>query len=219
MRLIPAPALLAAMLMLMLGACGGDDPPAAPAQAPALAAAPASAPARAAPATAPAPIPAPRAAPAPPGMSAPTDLAQLRQEVASLRREVAEMRMILTRAPPAAQPPASVLATPLAAETPALAPAETMFRAEPVDHAWSSQASSAVRAALARANGELESQVRQLECRTKTCRVEVNPAIADQLESAMPAVLANLGATLPNMTATQVGSDDGSAATVLYLTR
>ncbi|RSZ58250.1 hypothetical protein HF313_00685 [Massilia atriviolacea] len=217
MRQIPATALLA--VMLVLGACGGDDdPPAAPSRAPALAAAaPAPGPARSVPAPSPPPPPPLRTAP-PPGTPAPTDLAQLRQEVASLRREVAELRMILTRAPLPAQP-AGALAVPLTTDTPAVAPAETMFRAEPVDHAWSNQASAAVRAALARTNGELETQVRRLECRTRTCRIEVNPASADQLESAMPAVLANLGATLPNMTATQVGSDDGSAATVLYLTR
>lgn len=211
MRPLPLTALLAAMVML--GACGADDdrPPAVPASAPVLAAAPASAPPRAVPAL----LPHMTAAP---GAAAPADMAQLRQEVASLRREVAELRMMLTRTPSAPQP-AGAPATPLASEAPAVAPAETMFRAEQVDQVWSKQASAAVRAALARTNGELESQVRRLECRTRTCRVEVNPASADQLEGAMPAVLANLGATLPNMTATQVGSDDGSEATLLYLTR
>lgn len=206
MRPPPLTALLAAMAML--GACGADDdsPPAVPASAPVLAGT-ASAPPPAAPALAPA-LPLPRMAAAP-GAAAPADMAQLRQEVASLRREVAELRMMLTRAP----------ATPLASEAPAVAPPETMFRAEQLDQAWSKQASAAVRAALARTNGELESQIRRLECRTRTCRVEVNPASADQFEGAMPAVLANLGATLPDMTATQVGSDDGSEATVLYLTR
>ncbi|NHZ89782.1 hypothetical protein F2P45_12270 [Massilia sp. CCM 8733] len=217
-RMISATILLA--VMAMLGACGGDDdtPAPAPAQAaPPVAAVPASGPARA--------VPAPplRAAPAlaPPEAPLPNDVMQLRQEVALLRREVAELRMILTRAspaPPAAQP-AATLATPVTPETPGVAPAETMFRAEPVDHAWSSQASAAVRTALARANAGLEPQVRVLECRTKTCRVEVNPASADLLESAMPAVLANLGETLPNMRATQVGSGDDSESTVVYLTR
>ncbi|HEX8615552.1 MAG TPA: hypothetical protein VF800_30075 [Telluria sp.] len=213
--LIPATILLA--VMAMLSACGGDDdPPAAPARAaPVAAAAPAPEPARAA------PLPPPqRAAPAaaPPGAPLPNDVAQLRQEVASLRREVAELRMLLTRAAPAPQP-AGTLATPLTSDAQAVAPAETMFRAEQVDQAWSSQASAAIRTALAQANAGLEPQVRMLECRTKTCRVEVNPASADLLESAMPTVLANLGATLPNMTATQVGSGDGSEATVLYLSR
>ncbi|NHZ33117.1 hypothetical protein [Massilia rubra] len=211
MRLIPDTALLA--VIVMLGACGGDDdPPAAPAQAPPVqVAAAAPEPVRRAPARA---APTPQSAPAPPGTAPSNDIAQLRQEVASLRREVAELRMILTRAPPVAQS-----AVALTAEITAVAPAETMFRAEQVDHVWSGQASAAVRAALARANSGLESQVRRLECRTKTCRVEVNPASADLLESATPAVLLNLGATLPNMTATQVGSDDGSEATVLYLAR
>ncbi|NHZ44115.1 hypothetical protein [Massilia aquatica] len=213
-RMICATMLLA--VMAMLGACGGgDSPAAAPAQAaPPVAAVAASGPARAMPA------PPLRAAPAlaPPEAPLPNDVMQLRQEVAGLRREVAELRLMLTRAPPAPQP-AAPLATPVMPETPGVAPAETMFRAEQVDHAWSSQASAAVRAALARANAGLEPQVRVLECRTKTCRVEVNPASADLLESALPAVLANLGSTLPNMTATQVGSGDGSEATVLYLTR
>ncbi|UOD31984.1 hypothetical protein INH39_10100 [Massilia violaceinigra] len=205
-------------VMTMLGACGGGDSPAAAAQAaPPVAAVAASGPARAMPAP-----PALRAAPAlalaPPEAPLPNDVMQLRQEVAGLRREVAELRLMLTRAPPAPQP-AAPLATPVTPETPGVAPAETMFRAEQVDHAWSSQASAAVRAALARANAGLEPQVRVLECRTRTCRVEVNPASADLLESALPAVLANLGSTLPNMTATQVGSGDGSEATVLYLTR
>lgn len=217
-RLIPTTILLA--VMAMLGACGGDDTPAsAPARAgPSVAAIPANGPARAMPA--PPPL---RAAPAlaPPEAPLPNDVMQLRQEVARLRREVAELRMILTRAspvPPAAQP-AATLATPVMPETPGVAPSETMFRAEPVDHAWSNQASAAVRAALASANAGLDTQVRVLECRTKTCRVEVNPASADLLESAMPAVLANLGETLPNMRATQVGSGDGSESTVVYLTR
>ena len=214
-RMISATMLLA--VLAMLGACGGDDSPAAaPEQAPPpVAAVPASGPVRA--------VPAPplRAAPAPPEAPLPNDVMQLRQEVARLRREVAELRLMLTRAPPAPQPAAPIATpvTPVTPETAGVAPAETMFRAEQVDHAWSSQASSAVRAALARANAGLEPQVRMLECRTKTCRVEVNPASADLLESALPAVLANLGSTLPNMTATQVGSGDGSEATVLYLTR
>ncbi|MDM5181370.1 hypothetical protein PO883_29760, partial [Massilia sp. DJPM01] len=147
----------------------------------------------------------------------PNEFSQLRQEVAGLRREVAELRMMLTRAPGASAPPA--LAAPQAPETPAVAPSETMFRAEQVDPAWSMYATSAVRAALARANAGLESQVRRLECRSKTCRVEINPTSAELLESSMGAVLANVGSAIPNMTATQVGSDDGSEATVLYLTR
>ncbi|CUI06111.1 hypothetical protein [Massilia antarctica] len=188
------------MLLAVLGGCCDDQAP--PPQA--LPAAPA----------APAPV---RSPPAPPSMPPPRDIEQLRQEVAGLRREVAELRMMLTRAPGAA-PPAG-LAAPSAPDTQALAPAETMFRAEQVDPVWSRYAASAVRAALARANAGLESQVRRLECRIKTCRVEINPTSADLLESSMAAVLANVGAAIPNMTATQVGSDDGSEATVLYLTR
>ncbi|MDQ1830884.1 hypothetical protein [Massilia scottii] len=214
MRPIPTTMLLA--VLASLGGCGGDDiaSPARQQALPVTPSAPAPEPARPAPAPAPPPV---RAAPAPPGAPPLTDIAQLRQEVASLRREVADLRMMLTRAPISA-PPAGA-AMPHMAETPAVAPAETMFRAEQTDPAWSMYATSAVRAALARTNAELESQVRRLECRTKTCRVEMNPTSADLLESSLGAVLANVGAAIPNMTATQVGSDDGSEATVLYLTR
>ncbi|MFB9241550.1 hypothetical protein IV454_06865 [Massilia antarctica] len=203
------------MLLVALGGCGGDDkpPPAAPQALPLAAAAPVPEPVRPAPAPPSAPA---RAAP-PPSAPPPNDIAQLRQEVASLRREVADLRMLLTRAPMAAAP--APLAAPQVAETSTVAPSETMFRAEQTDPAWSTYATSAVRAALARANAGLESQVRRLECRTKTCRVEINPTSADLLESSMAAVLANVAAAIPNMTATQVGSDDGSEATVLYLTR
>jgi hypothetical protein len=210
MRPIPCMALLA-----VLGACDGGD------SAPATVAVPdAAAPAPARPA-APVPPPLPPPLPpviAPPSMPPPGEIAQLRQEVAGLRREVAELRMIIARAPAAPQPVGALAPLP-AGDAAGLAPAETMFRSEQLDQAWSGQAAAAVRVALARASAGLDAQVRRLECRTRTCRVELNPASADQLDSVMPAILANLGASLPNVTATQVGSDDASEATVLYLTR
>ena len=64
-----------------------------------------------------------------------------------------------------------------------------------------------------------QSQVRSIDCRSQSCRVEIGSAAGPALGQVLPMVIAQLGGSLPRVTAGQVDQGDGSQATVLYLSR
>ena len=170
---------------------------------------------------------------APPGLqmvaAAPSDeLARLAQQLAQLRREVDGMRQQLAGLvvrPPGAPVSAQATATPPAgldteqAEVLRLSALESSFRAETNDSAWSRKALADVSAALSMAGETLRSQVRIIECRSRSCRVELGAEASETLAHDLPLVVGQLGRTLPNVSVGQFDPGDGRRGTVLFLSQ
>jgi hypothetical protein len=215
---------LGATLILVLAACGGrpDDAPArseanAPLSVSAMPASRSATPLRDAAQMSAASVAASEAT-----------LPELRQEVALLRREVADVRQQLARLPGAAtgaEIPANPRTDPDARleaqrqEALRIASSESAFRSEQNDARWSREATANVRAAFAQADDTVSTQVRSVECRSQSCRVEINAAAGESLARDLPIILSHLGDALPHMTAGKIDQGDGRQATVLYMTR
>ena len=165
--------------------------------------------------------------PAPPVSD--SEMTQLKHEVAQLRHEVAELRQqigrrstdAVIRAEAAADPRTDPEARAEADRTERLriASSESSFRREPNDPRGSLGTAAVVRAALAESDESLRNQVRSIECRMQSCRVEISGDSAELLARDLPMVISRLGQTLPNVTAGQIDQGDGRQATVLYLSR
>ncbi len=210
---------------LLLAGCGGrfDDAPAATAE-----------PHREAPLRSDAsPASGTLAATAAPAASTPIgtpaeEFAQMRQQIAFLRREVADLRAQVSRLPGnphTAEAEAAARRDPEARaeaereERLRAAATEQAFRNEQRDPRWSPGTSASIRSALADLDESVRNQVRSVECRTQSCRVEIGADNSGTLMRDLPIMLGRLGAVLPNATATQVDQGDGRQATVLYLSR
>jgi len=165
---------------------------------------------------------------APPATDAEAGLAELRQQVLLLRREVADLRGKVSRLPgmddaAASQPnprtDAVALEQARQTERQRIASTEAAFRNEQSDARWSQGAAASVQAALAQADESMRSQVRSIECRSQSCRVEINAGPGAAPAQDLPLVIARLGQVLPHVTAGQVDQGDGRKATVLYMSR
>jgi hypothetical protein len=100
-----------------------------------------------------------------------------------------------------------------------VASSESAFRSEHEDARWNQGAVAAIRAALAESDETIRNQVRSIECRSQSCRVEINSDASGTLARDLPILLGRLGQSLPNVTAGQIDQGDGRQAMVLYLGR
>lgn len=169
---------------------------------------------------------------APMGLAGASDadasLVELRQQVALLRREVADLRGKVSRLPgmddvasrqPDLRTDPAALEEAQQAERMRIASTEAAFRNEQSDARWSQGTTASVQAALAQADESMRSQVRSVECRSQSCRVEINAGAGAGPAQDLPLVIARLGQVLPHVTAGQVDQGDGRKATVLYMSR
>jgi hypothetical protein len=156
------------------------------------------------------------------------DLTQLRQQVALLRREVADVRQQLARMPagtlvadttPDPRTDANARAEAERADQLRLASTESAFRREENDMRWSRDTTASVRSALSGVDEALRNQVRSVECRSQSCRVEISSEGGGAVGQELPVILARLAPSLPNVTAGQIDQGNGRQATVLYLSR
>jgi hypothetical protein len=163
-----------------------------------------------------------------PPLSSDANLAELRQQVTLLRREVRDLREQFARIPGAREVAATVpdprtdaVARQEAQQTERLriATSEAAFQGERGDARWAQSTASAIQAALTQVDDAARGQVRSIECRSQSCRVEINAGANDSLAQELPLVIAQLGQTLPHVTAGQVDQGDGRQATVLFLSR
>jgi hypothetical protein len=156
-------------------------------------------------------------------------------ELASLRREVALLRAQVVLGPhlPAGPPSGSNDPPPSARRRPARDPEalaeglrrrralieglESAFLGEATDPSWSVATSAAVRAALAA--DEVGLPARGVDCRSRTCRVEIPDDGSGRVAETLALFANELAATLPNMVAHQMVDASGTATTFLYLTR
>jgi hypothetical protein len=92
------------------------------------------------------------------------------------------------------------------------------FLAEPADAEWSKAAAAALRHALDAPEAKLLT-LRALECRSKTCRVEIVPDGNADLNDVLPRVLMHAANALTALIADPVQQDGADAARVFYFSR
>jgi hypothetical protein len=99
-----------------------------------------------------------------------------------------------------------------------LATLDDAFRKEPSDPRWSSAATSAVQSAVL-GDSDLRSLARGVECRSRSCRLELTEDRSGRLQRIFPMLILELSRELPSIVAGR--SEDGSGAPmmVLYMSR
>jgi hypothetical protein len=92
------------------------------------------------------------------------------------------------------------------------------FTREDLDQRWANDTGIALEGALA--SEELKTlAVRNIDCRTKTCRIEVEDDGDSTTLGALPFLAMRMADTLPNMVSQRVDQPDGRATVVLYMSR
>jgi len=169
------------------------------------------------------------AAPASAATPDPAELAELRRQLARL-----EAKLWTQERRPAAPPPAGTAAeAPAAAEDPrtdpeARADAErrhreyvagvvASFRSEATDPRWSSATSSVIQAAIAD-DHDLRPLVHGVECRSRTCRVEIADDASGKPSKSLLMLVHQVSRDLPSVVFDRV-ENGGGAAMVLYMSR
>lgn len=151
-------------------------------------------------------------------------MAELHAEVAALRERMAESRASANAEAPAVSPePARRDPEAIAQQARAwhehMMDVDSDFEGEATDPRWASSTASTLESAL-NASDAMRGRVRGVECRSRTCRVEI---AADEGSGAvlkeLPILVQQLGETLPSMQADQVDDGSGHPTMVLYLAR
>ncbi|MBS0449357.1 MAG: hypothetical protein JSR59_25845 [Proteobacteria bacterium] len=97
---------------------------------------------------------------------------------------------------------------------------EADFRAEPVDAAFVAGTVDKVRGAFEGASEPLRSRLRSVECRSRSCRVELVDVLAPRPDdSELIPVLNRIADTLPRASVTRPDGPDADGRVVLYLSR
>lgn len=167
------------------------------------------------------------------------ELAALREEVAHLRDEVAALsatastrsanttaqaiedlrrRVATLQQDPAAEEPLRDPAALAAAERDRqvlMEGVENSFRHEPDDRGWADQTSAALREGLEEFP---DLDVRSLDCRSHTCRLELAGDGTGQAAELLSSFLMQIGPMLPNVMGNQIEYSNGSRSTILYMT-
>jgi hypothetical protein len=96
------------------------------------------------------------------------------------------------------------------------------FHTEQKDPDWSKQAASTINNAISSwSNSKSSSKyvLKQAECRSSLCRVEINFSDSEGLSSFKQEFTRNLGASLPGMTMSANQNGDGTVTGIAYLVR
>jgi hypothetical protein len=96
---------------------------------------------------------------------------------------------------------------------------EDDFRHEPIDATWSFGATSSLQATISSSEAMRSSPKRDVECRSRTCRVEIADDGSGQAMQAMPALAMELQKTFPSQLSNRVDDGKGNHGLVLYLSR
>lgn len=156
------------------------------------------------------------------------ELSALRQHVARLEREVRSQGQAHAVVNAAGAEVSATSGDPPATDAESIAERErgraefmaelgTAFRNEAIDARWSTATTAAVEAALT-ADEELRRRVRNVECRSQTCRVEIADDGSRMIGVALQTFVMQVGAELPAMHSERVAGAGGSS-TVLYMGR
>jgi len=94
---------------------------------------------------------------------------------------------------------------------------ESAFRAEPMDTRWALSMQTQLQQALTAETETPAPALRSIECRSRTCRVELLAASGSDLSGYLPAFASRMAGQLDSMSSAQIDLGNGSAATVIYL--
>jgi len=161
-----------------------------------------------------------------------SELAELRGRVAALKTEIAELRGQVKSKPDAgaALPQTSVparnagsrdlqaMAEQEAARHAAMAGVDAAFQRQVLDPDWAGKASSVVQQAL-NTDEVLRAAGGKVECRSRTCRVEIVEVAPGNLTERLRPLLSQVGETLPRSTVDYVDEGGGRTRIVVYLDR
>ena len=93
-----------------------------------------------------------------------------------------------------------------------------IFERELRDQKWADGTRDSIEATLAR--GELtQVKLKSIDCRTSTCRLEIQEDIHNKLSTLLPLLALQLADKLPNVTAQRLDQGDGRATMVLFMSR
>lgn len=166
----------------------------------------------------------PGAGPAAAGGDLRLQVALLRAEVAALRAQVEASQAPARAAPPSETPAERTAGDPVAREVATVAHLRHMqevavaYAAEPTDAGWAASTRGLVQAALAADEGT-RALVREVDCRSRSCRVELSDDGSGALSKSLPLIVQRLGTALPSAEAEQSETTGGGARVVLYLSR
>jgi len=158
--------------------------------------------------------------------ASPTDWRRLSKQVARLQFEVEALQRQLAERPAARSAAEGATSVrPLDGRTPKEAEAarigehaaahEARFQEERVDPAWASTETSALRQALSGAGNDEELlSVRSIDCRTRSCRIEIDGGASN---ARLQSLMTQVGASLGSMSIMPTGQPGGG--TVLYMQR
>ena len=158
------------------------------------------------------------------------ELAELRQELTQLKRQMWTQGQGVSATDPAkadAHDPAGAKDPRTDPEARAeqerkyreyMASVDAAFRNEATDPRWSSATSSVVQTALT-ADSDLRPLARGVECRSRTCRVEIADDGSGKLGKLLPMLAQKVGRELPSVTADRVQEAGGAVTMVLYMSR
>jgi hypothetical protein len=93
---------------------------------------------------------------------------------------------------------------------------EAAFRSEKVNLRWSRATMEILRTAFEGDDEVLRGQVRSIECRSQSCRIEIDDSADASLQKHLPFIAERLAPMLPNMSAAQSAQ---SPTTLLYFSR
>ena len=98
-----------------------------------------------------------------------------------------------------------------------MAEVSAAFASEPLDRRFASVGETAITAAIQK-NPVIQAAAGKIDCRSRTCRVEIADDQNPKLDKELPLFVQSLGGTLPNMKAERVGDRSGPSTMVLYFT-
>jgi hypothetical protein len=158
-------------------------------------------------------------------------VAQLTQQVEALQRSLSAVQSQLASQPRAntaagARPASDSQSSELDVEAQRALDAERRrqymagvaanFNNERVDPAWAMRVASQVTAAF-EGRDKLRDRLRNVECRTQTCRVEMDEDDANEVSQQMPFVSLALVNVLPSMSVEHIDQGNGRRTMIMYL--
>jgi hypothetical protein len=99
-----------------------------------------------------------------------------------------------------------------------MAKVDEEFQGEPLESTWSTPTSAAIRSAVESRDG-LKDTLRDIDCRSQTCKVEIIDDGTGQVQRDLPLLASDLGETLPNVQAKHQDLGGGRLLMTLYLTK
>ena len=153
------------------------------------------------------------------------ELGRLRSQMAGLRESMAEQKVPVAAPVPAPLPIEALSPAELKAAREEdtrrwkdhMAEVALEFDGETFDRNFSARATSALNEAMG-SNPVIKGAAEKLECRSRTCRLEIRDATNSTVSTQLPLFLMSLHDSLPSMQADNFRAPNGQTTVVLFLT-